>query len=88
MHVGYVHSDRAKSFMSSELVSHLYGMRIATSRTSAYNPRGNGQCEKYNDTIWSAVLLALKNRNLLVSEWESGFTSSASLYSFPFMYCH
>ena len=51
----YVHSDRAKSFMSNELVSCLYGMRIATSRTSAYNPRGNGQCEKYNDIIWSAV---------------------------------
>ena len=67
----YVHSDQAKSFMSSELVSYLYGMHIATSRTSAYNPRGNGQCEKYNGTIWSAVLLALKNRNLPVSEWES-----------------
>ena len=57
--------------MSSELVSYLYGMRIATSRTSAYNARRNGQFEKYNDTIWSAVLLALKNRNLPVSEWES-----------------
>ena len=46
-------------------------MRIATSRTLAYNPRGNGQCEKYNDIIWHAVLPALKNRNLVASEWES-----------------
>ena len=46
-------------------------MRIATNRTLACNPRGNGQCEKYNHIIWHAVLPALKNRNLVVSEWES-----------------
>ena len=68
---GYVHSDRAKTFLSNELVSYLHSMRRATSNTSAYNPRGNGQCEKYNDIIWSAVQLALKTRNLPISEWES-----------------
>ena len=68
---GNVHSDRAKTFLSNELVSYLHSMRIATSNTSAYNPRGNGQCEKYNDIIWSAVQLALKTRNLPISEWES-----------------
>ena len=67
----YVHSDRAKSFMANELVSYLCGMRIATSRTSPYNPKWNGQCEKYDDIIWSAVLLALNNRNLFVSAWDS-----------------
>ena len=44
---GYVHSDRAKAFMSNELLWYLYSMRMATSRTSSYNPKGNGQCEKY-----------------------------------------
>ena len=64
----YVYSDQVIPFMSNALVSCLYGMRIATSRTSAYNPRGNGQCEKYKYIIWSIVLLAVKNRNLPVSE--------------------
>ena len=68
---GYVHSDRAKMFLSNELVSYLHSMRIATRNTSACNPRGNGQCEKYNDIIWSAVQLALKTHNLPISEWES-----------------
>ena len=39
----YVHSDRGPSFMSEELKNFLQSKGIATSRTSPYNPRGNGQ---------------------------------------------
>ena len=35
-----------------------------------YNPGGNGQCERYNGIIWSAVKLALKLRGLEISQWE------------------
>ena len=52
---GYVHSDRGKSFVSNEIVSFLHSLRIPTSKTSVYNPRSNGQCEKYNDIIWKGV---------------------------------
>ena len=43
---------------------------VATSRTTSYNPQGNGQCEKYNGTIWKAVQAALKSRNLPLTHWE------------------
>ena len=33
-----------------------------------YNPRGNGQCERYNATIWTAVKLALKSKNLPIEQ--------------------
>ena len=56
---GYIHSDRAKSFLSREFVSFMHGLRIPTYKTSIYNPTSNGQCEKYNDIIWSGVKLTL-----------------------------
>lgn len=68
---GYIHSDRGPAFMSNELISYLHSRGIACSKTSAYNPRGNGQCERYNGIIWSSVKLALKSRNLDISQWES-----------------
>ena len=67
---GYIHSDKAKSFLSREFVSFMHGLRIPTSRTSIYNPTSNGQCEKYSDIIWSGVKLALKNKNMPISKWE------------------
>jgi len=68
---GCVHSDRGSSFMSRNFVLYMNNLGIATSTCSVYNPRGNGQCEKYNDVIWSAVKLALKTRSLPISQWET-----------------
>ena len=48
---GYVHCDRGKSYVANEIVLFLHSLRIPTSKTSVYNPRLNGQCEKYNDII-------------------------------------
>ena len=66
----FVHSDRGSSFMSAELRQYLHGRGIATSRTTPYNPQGNGQCERYNGIVWRTVQLALKSRNLPTSAWE------------------
>ena len=41
----YIHSDRWMSFQSQELKSWLHSHGVSTSRTTSYNPRGNGQCE-------------------------------------------
>ena len=67
---GYVHSDRGPSLISEELKTFLNERGVATSRTSAYNPQGNGQVERYNGVIWKAVSLALESRGLPPSNWE------------------
>jgi len=43
---------------------------IACSRTSVYNAPGNGQCERYNGIIWTAIKLAIKSRKLDIAQWE------------------
>ena len=56
--------------MSAELKQFLYAHGIATSRTTGYNPQGNGQVERYNGVIWKAVTLTLKSRGLGPAQWE------------------
>ncbi|KFD63456.1 hypothetical protein M514_10596 [Trichuris suis] len=58
----YVHSDRGTAFMSRELRDFLVSKGIACSRTTAYNPQGNGQAERYVGVIWKTVTLALRSR--------------------------
>ena len=57
-----VHSDREPSFMSNEFKQWLREKGIATSRTTPYNPQGNGQTERYNGIIYKTVELALKTK--------------------------
>lgn len=42
----YVHSDRGASFMSRELSKFLSSKGVASSRTTTYNPEGNGQAKQ------------------------------------------
>ena len=57
----YIHSDRGSSFMSAELREFLHARGVATSRTTAYNPTGNSQVERYNGIIWKGITLALES---------------------------
>ena len=66
----FVHSDRGTSFMSSELKEFLHSRGIATSRTTAFNPKGNGQVERLNGTLWRTISLALKSEKLPTALWE------------------
>jgi len=66
----YVHSDQGSNFMSYELKSWLHSMGIPTSRTSRFNPQGNGQVERLNRTLWQTVLLALRTKKLPLTHWE------------------
>ena len=56
--------------MSEELKNFLQSKGIATSRTSPYNPRGNGQVEKLNHTLWRGIQLSLKSKGLAINQWE------------------
>ena len=62
--------------MSSELREFLTSRGIATSRTTPYNPRGNGQVERYNAIIWKSVQLALKSACLETKDWEKVLTQA------------
>ena len=58
------------SFMSRELQIFLRDQGVATSRTTSYNPEGNGQVEGYNGVIWKALTMCLKSKNLPVTRWQ------------------
>ncbi|XP_042215916.1 uncharacterized protein LOC121862050 [Homarus americanus] len=67
----YVHSDQGTSFMSRELRNFLTSYGVSTSRTTPYNPRGNGQCEHHNGIIWKTITLDLRSKNIAETNWES-----------------
>ena len=67
---GRIHSDRGAAFMSKEVKTFLQNKGVATSRTTPYNPQGNGQVERLNGTLWRAITLYLKSENLPVTNWE------------------
>ena len=60
----YIYSDRGAAFMSSDLKKYLHEKEVATSCTTPYNPQCNDLVERYNGTIWKAVTLTGKVRNL------------------------
>ena len=66
----YIHSDCGSGFMSKELRDNLHSKGIATSRTTPYNPQGNGLVERYNGIIWKTVTLALEAHKLPNTAWE------------------
>ena len=66
----YVHSDRGASFMSRELCKFLSSRGVPSSRTTSYNPEGNGQAERCNGMIWKGVTTSLKSKNLPLKNWQ------------------
>ena len=66
----YVHSDRGSSFMSKEVRDFLGQKGVATSRTTSYNPEGNGQVERYNGAIWKGITMCLKSKNMPLKYWQ------------------
>ena len=68
--VGFIHSDNGPSLISEELRSFMLALGIGCSNSTSYNPRGNGQVERFNGTIWKSVQLGLRSRGLKDSMWE------------------
>ena len=66
----FVHSARGPSLVSHELHSYLTRKGVAVSRITPYNPTGIGQVEKYNGTVWRAVTMACRSKNLPIKYWQ------------------
>lgn len=81
----YIHSDRGSSFMSQDFKEFLIRNDIACSRTTPYNPEGNGQVERLNGTLWKAIQLHLRSRNLTVHHW--GEALPPALHSIRSLLC-
>ena len=66
----FTHSDRGPSLICDELRNYLLKMGIGYSNSTRYNPRGNGQVERFNGTIWKAVQLTCKSKGVPDTYWE------------------
>ncbi|MCH2619858.1 MAG: transposase family protein, partial [Candidatus Poseidoniia archaeon] len=66
-----IHSDQGASFLSKKVKDFLKSYGVHSAKTTPYNPRANGQCEKMNATIWTAVQAKLADLNLTEGMWES-----------------
>ena len=72
----YIHSYRAPNLLSKEVKYFLCKHGIASSKTSHYTPKGNGQVERYNGVIWKTVTLSLRGKNMNIKNWESVLAES------------
>ena len=80
-----IHNDRATDFLSGETQDYLLSKSIATSKTSRYNPKCNGQVEKLNGTLWKSIQVTLHSRKLKSSDWETVLPDS--LHSIRSLLC-
>ena len=85
---GYVHNDRGPSLISKETTSFLHNYGVVTSRTTSYNPEGNGQVERYNGIIWQSILLALKSKKSARIILGNSITGCITLQSLIVMHCN
>ena len=66
----FIHSDRGASSMSCELREFLTSKGVSTSRTTPYNPTGNGRVERYNVVIWKGISLSVRSKGLPLVYWQ------------------
>ena len=81
----YIHSDRS-AFMNAEFKRYLFDKGIASSRTTSYNPAGNGQVEGLNQILWQTIKLGLKTHKLPLQHWQE--LLSDALHSVRSLLCN
>ncbi|BHF75738.1 hypothetical protein SprV_0501883400 [Sparganum proliferum] len=73
-----LHSDRGSSFESSVVHESCKVLKIKKTRTTAYNPHGNGQVERKNRTLIN-LLRAFVNRNSALT-WDEALPACMLAY--------
>lgn len=66
-----IHLDRGSGFLPATMRKYFSDMGINMSATTPYHPQGNGQCERFNGTIWKTVRLLLHSHKMDMSNWET-----------------
>ena len=61
---GYLHSDQGACFMSYELKSWRHSMGIPTSKSTRYNPQGNGQVRTFKSYYLANCAASIANQKL------------------------
>ena len=62
-------SDRGTAFESNDFQNFCTERKIVKKRTTAYNPKGNSICERFNQTLKGNLFKILVDRNLEKSYW-------------------
>lgn len=72
-----LHSDQGSNFLSKIFKELCQLFEIRKTRTSPYNPRGNGQVERFNRTLISMVKAFLKGED---KDWDKYLCCLAGAY--------
>jgi hypothetical protein len=80
-----IHSDRGANFESQEFKTFLNKWGVHKTRTCAYRPSGNGQCERTNGTIKRTIALRLAENKRGPTRWDEEM--SLALANMRQLYC-
>ena len=83
---GYLHSDQGACFMLYELKSWLHNMGIPTSKSTRYNPQGNGQVETFKSHYLANCAASIANQKFTTFSLAICFTRNFACNSFSFMH--
>ena len=72
-----IHSDQGRNYESTVFMELCRLLEIQKTQTSPYNPRCNGQVERFNRTLVSMIKSFLKGKQ---REWDRNLGSLAGAY--------